>query len=237
MSQETLTQLSNQPDGGVIVAIDGPSGTGKSTAARALATLLGARYLDTGAMYRVATLAVLDKGIDPADVDSVIACTEHLPLVVNEDPHSREVLLDGRDVSEVIRGKDVTANVSAVSAIPQVRENLVELQRRLAREAGRCVVEGRDIGTVVITDAPVKVYLTASAEVRATRRMEQDLAAGRDADFAAILADIERRDHLDSTRATSPLRPAEDATIIDTSDLTFDEVISQLVAEVERSAR
>lgn len=236
LGDPALLTLSNQPGGGVIVAIDGPSGTGKSTASRKLATLLGAKYLDTGAMYRVATLAVLDEGIDPADVDAVIARTAHLALTVNEDPHSREVILDGRDVSEIIRGAEVTAAVSAVSAIPQVRENLVALQRRLASEAGRCVVEGRDIGTTVLPDAPAKVYLTASAEVRAQRRLDQDVAAGREVDYQAILADIERRDLADSTRATSPLRPAEDATIIDTSELSFDEVISQLVAEVERSA-
>ncbi|MGV0340663.1 ribosome biogenesis GTPase Der [Corynebacterium mastitidis] len=201
----------NQPQ--LIVAVDGPAGTGKSSTCRALAERLDALYVDTGAMYRVATLAVLRAGIDPADTRAVVAATADLPTDYDE---------------EEIRGPEVTAHVSAVSAIPEVRRNLVEFQRRVALEAGRAIVEGRDIGTVVFPDAPVKVYLTAEPEVRARRRYEQDLAAGRKAEFEAVLADVLRRDEADSTREDSPLRPAEDAVVVDTSEMTLEEVVDHL---------
>ena len=225
------------PGGGLILAVDGPSGTGKSTTCRALAKRLDARYVDTGAMYRVATLAVLRAGVDPADVDKVIEVTRDLPLAVNDDPDSSEVLLAGENVAEEIRGAEVTRNVSTVSAVPEVRENLVALQRRLAADAHRAIVEGRDIGTVVLADAPAKAYLTASAEVRARRRYQQDRSAGREADFGTVLADVIRRDEMDSSRATSPLRPAVDATIIDTSELTLDQVLESLIELVKESSR
>lgn len=231
------TQLSNMPDGGLILAVDGPSGTGKSTTCRALAKSLGAKYVDTGAMYRVATLAVLRAGVDPADTDAVVAATADLPLEVSDDPDSKQVLLGGEDVSGEIRGPEVTRNVSAVSAIPQVRVNLVELQRKLAREAHRAIVEGRDIGTVVLADAPAKAFMTASAQVRAQRRYDQDIATGRNADFDTVLADVQRRDELDSSRATSPLKPAEDAEVIDTSEMTPEQVLDALTGLIERSAK
>ncbi len=224
------------PDGGLIIAIDGPSGTGKSTTSRELATRLGAKYLDTGAMYRVATLHVLNKGIDPQDADAVIAATASLPLGLSDDPVSTEVLLGGVDVNAEIRGPEVTRNVSAVSAIPEVRENLVAVQRALAAKAHRCVVEGRDIGSVVLVDAPVKAYLTASPQVRAQRRYDQDTAAGRAVNFDEVLAAVKKRDELDSTRAASPLKPAEDAHIVDTSDMTMDEVLTHLIQLAEASA-
>lgn len=229
--------LSNLPDGGLILTVDGPSGTGKSTMCRALAKRLDAKYVDTGAMYRVATLAVLRAGIDPADTAAVIEATADLPLEVSDDPDSTQVLLAGEDVKGEIRGPEVTRHVSAVSAIPEVRVNLVELQRKLAREAGRAIVEGRDIGTVVLPNAPAKVFMTASPEVRAKRRYDQDIAAGREADFDVVLADVKRRDEADSSRATSPLKPAEDAELVDTSAMTPDEVLAALTAVVERSAR
>ena len=229
--------LSNMENGGLIVAVDGPSGTGKSTMCRALAKRLDAKYVDTGAMYRVATLAVLRAGVDPADTAKVIEATADLPLEVSDDPDSTEVLFAGEDVKAEIRGAEVTKHVSAVSAIPEVRVNLVELQRKLAREAGRAIVEGRDIGTVVLPDAPAKVFMTASAEVRAKRRYDQDVAAGREADFDAVLADVQRRDEADSSRVTSPLKPADDAVLVDTSEMTPDEVLAALTEVVERSAR
>ncbi len=228
--------ISNLPDGGLILAVDGPSGTGKSTTCRTLARRLDAKYVDTGAMYRVATLAVLRAGVDPADTAKVVEVTSDLPLAVNDDPDSTEVLLAGEDVSGVIRGPEVTGQVSAVSAIPEVRENLVALQRKLAADAHRAIVEGRDIGTAVLVDAPVKVFLTASPEVRAQRRHDQDVAAGRMADFATVLADVQRRDQLDSTRKASPLKPADDAVIIDTSDMTPDDVLDRLIGLVKASA-
>ncbi|WP_157762314.1 (d)CMP kinase [Nocardia yamanashiensis] len=208
--------------------MDGPSGTGKSSVSRLLATRLGASYLDTGAMYRVATLRVLRSGVDLDDAAAIVVAVKELPLTIGTDP-SREVIeLDGEDVSNEIRGNEVTKAVSAVSAVPEVREQLVALQREIAFAAGRIVVEGRDIGTVVLQDADVKIYLTASAEARAFRRNAQNIAEGRGDDYEGVLADVQRRDNLDSTRKVSPLRPAEDAILVDTSELTKDETIDEL---------
>ena len=215
------------------IAIDGPAGTGKSTLARTLAGRVGGAYLDTGAMYRVATLHVLREGIDPEDGEAVSAATADLPLEIGTDAGAERILLDSEDVSEEIRTAPVTANVSAVSAVAQVRENLVRLQRRLAAGGGTVVLEGRDIGTVVLPDAEVKVYLTASPEVRARRRTDQDRAAGRAAEYDEVLAAVIERDRKDSTRAASPLRPAADAVVIDTSDLTLEEVLDRLVELAE----
>ncbi|AEX67389.1 (d)CMP kinase [Corynebacterium diphtheriae] len=236
MSTADSTALSNMPEGGLIVAVDGPSGAGKSTVCRRIASMLGAKYLDTGAMYRVATLHVLRQGINPSDTTAVVQATRELPLSVNDDPASREVILDGEDVSNEIRGRLVTQNVSAVAAILEVRENLVALQRELVATAHRCVVDGRDIGSTVLVDAPVKIFLTASAEVRAQRRYDQDVAAGRLTDLATVLADVKRRDELDSNRSVSPLAPASDATVVDTSTLTLDQVVDTLMTLIEKSA-
>ncbi|MBF6090122.1 (d)CMP kinase [Nocardia cyriacigeorgica] len=208
--------------------MDGPSGTGKSSVSRRLAARLGARYLDTGAMYRVATLRVLRAGVDLADPAAIAAAVADLPLTIGTDPSHELIQLDGADVSDEIRGDAVTKAVSAVSAVPEVREALVALQREIAVSAGRIVVEGRDIGTVVLTDADAKIYLTASAEARAQRRNQQNIAEGRGDDYAAVLADVQRRDTLDSTRKVSPLRPAADAVLVDTSELSMDEVIDEL---------
>lgn len=211
------------------IAIDGPAGTGKSTLARLVAERLGGAYLDTGAMYRVATLQVLRAGIDPDDAEAVTGATADLPMEIGTDAGAERILLAGEDVSREIRTSRVSATVSAVSAVPEVRENLVELQRRLASGGGTVVLEGRDIGTVVLPDAEHKVYLTASPEIRARRRTDQDLAAGRDADYDTVLAAVIERDRKDSSRAASPLRPADDAVVVDTSDLTLDEVLDHLV--------
>ncbi|MGV0331138.1 (d)CMP kinase [Corynebacterium macginleyi] len=227
--------ISNMPEDGLLLAVDGPSGTGKSTTCRTLAKQLDAKYIDTGAMYRVATLAVLRQGVDPADKEAVIAATANLPLEVSDDPDSTQVLFDGADVSRVIREDEVTQNVSAVSAIPEVRENLVALQRSLAQRAHRAIVEGRDIGTVVLADAPAKAFMTASAKVRAQRRHDQNEKAGIASDFDSVLADVQRRDAADSSRATSPLRPAEDATIVDTSDMSRTDVVQALITVVKES--
>jgi cytidylate kinase len=213
-------------DGGFegVVALDGPSGTGKSTVARGLASRLGARYLDTGAMYRAATLAVLRAGVDPADATQVVDTVERAGIDISTDPGRPAVALDGARVDAEIRSAEVTAAVSAVSANPAVRALLVAAQRELI-EGGPIVVEGRDIGSVVWPTARPKVYLTASASARATRR------AGElnDEDVATVAADIDRRDRLDSTRAASPLAKAADAVELDTTDLDVDEVISRLV--------
>lgn len=215
-------------DGPLTVAMDGPSGTGKSSVSRKLAIRLGARYLDTGAMYRVATLRVLRAGADLDDPASIVAAVKELPLAIGTDPTREFVELDGEDVSSEIRGDAVTKAVSAVSAVGEVREVLVATQREIAAGAGRIVVEGRDIGTVVLPDADAKIYLTASAQARAQRRNDQNIREGRGDDYAAVLADVQRRDSLDSNRAVSPLRPAVDAVLVDTSELTMDEVIDEL---------
>ncbi|MDO4928581.1 MAG: (d)CMP kinase [Corynebacterium sp.] len=230
-----LTTITNTPTG-LLVAVDGPSGAGKSTLCREVAIMANAKYVDTGAMYRLATLHALNEGIDVHDAAAVAQATAILPLELNDDPRSHAVLLAGVDVQDEIRGERVTRNVSAVAAIPAVRENLVALQRELAMKAQRCIFDGRDIGTTVFPDAPLKVYLTASAEVRAQRRLEQNLAAGRLSDYASVLADVQRRDALDANREVSPLRPADDAIIVDTSDMGQQAAIRTLCDLVVASA-
>lgn len=220
-----------------VVALDGPSGTGKTTVARKLAGRLSARYLDTGAMYRVVTLAVLRAGIDLADEHAVGALAHDVDFSLGTDPERPDIRLAGEDVAAEIRGPEVTGAVSLVSAVPQVREVLVARQRRIIADAveddGGIVVEGRDIGTTVAPDAPLKIYLTASAEVRAARRNTQDSAAGRASSVESARESVERRDRIDSTRAASPLRAAGDAVQVDTSELTIDQVIVAL-AELAR---
>jgi cytidylate kinase len=208
-----------------VVALDGPSGTGKSTVARRLASRLGARYLDTGAMYRAATLAVLRAGVSLNDSAAIVAVVKQVGLELSTEPGAVSICLDGADVSEEIRMAPVTAAVSAVSAVPGVRTLLVARQRELIGTGG-IVVEGRDIGTVVWPAAQPKVYLTASAQVRARRRAGE---LGQVADVAAVAADIDRRDRLDSSRATSPLVRADDAVELDTTDLDLDEVVQRLI--------
>jgi cytidylate kinase len=198
-----------------------------------LARTLGARYLDSGSMYRILTLALVRAGVDLGDPDAIAAASD-VPMSVGYDPDAVQAFLGDEDVSVQIRGDEVTRAVSAVSAVPEVRERLVGRQRELAEGSDSIVVEGRDIGTVVLPDADVKIFLTASAQTRAGRRNDQNVAAGLPDDYDAVLADVLRRDHLDSTRSVSPLRAAPDAVVVDTSDMTRDEVIEllcDLVAE------
>jgi CMP/dCMP kinase len=220
----------------VVIAIDGPAGTGKSSVSKGLARALGARYLDTGAMYRIVTLAVLRAGVDPANAEAVERVASAVGLSVNYDPDGNGCYLGAEDVSVEIRGDEVTRAVSAVSSVPAVRTRLVELQRAMAEGPGSVVVEGRDIGTVVLPDAPVKIFLTASAETRAERRNDQNVASGLPADYEGVLADVRRRDHLDSTRAVSPLRAAEDAVVVDTSDMSEAQVINYLLELVRQKS-
>jgi len=197
---------------------------------------LGARYLDTGAMYRIVTLAVLRAGIDLDDVDAVGAASADVDLAVGYDPDVDSSYLAGEDVSAQIRGDEVTKAVSAVSAVSAVRTRLVQLQRELAAGPDSVVVEGRDIGTVVLPNADVKIFLTASAEERARRRNDQNIATGLGDAYEAVVADVKRRDHLDSTRAVSPLRAADDALVVDTSDMTEPQVVALLLRLVEERA-
>jgi cytidylate kinase len=208
-----------------VVAIDGPSGSGKSTVARAVADELGLEVLDTGAMYRAVTLAALDAGVDPADAEAVGALARAVRLEIGPTIH-----LDGRDVTAAIRSPEVTATVSIASAHPEVRRELVTRQRAWVDQHGGGVVEGRDIGTVVFPDATLKVYLDASDAERARRRQLDEAAADRPTDVAAVRAAMARRDTLDSGRAASPLRAAEDALVIDATDRSVAEIAAEIVA-------
>jgi CMP/dCMP kinase len=197
---------------------------------------LGARYLDTGAMYRIVTLAVIRADVDLTDTLAIEAVAADVPLSVGYGPDEDRAYLDAEDVSAEIRGDAVTKAVSAVSAVPAVRARLVGLQRELASGPGSVVVEGRDVGTVVLPNADLKIFLTASAEVRARRRHDQNIATGLGDDYDAVLADVKRRDHLDSTRPVSPLRAADDAVVVDTSDMTEPEVVTHLLELVRQHA-
>ena len=222
-----------------VVAVDGPSGTGKSTTARGLALRLDARYLDTGAMYRAATLAVMRSGVplDTADTaaegrDEIVAIALGADLTLSTDPDAPHVRLDGDDVGAEIRGSAVTKAVSAVSSLAAVRDHLVAEQRRVVAEVlethGGIVVEGRDIGTVVVPEARLKIFLTASETVRADRRTAEDTGRGSTVSSTDTRTDLTRRDRLDSSRAASPLRPAPDAVEVDTSALDIDGVLARL---------
>jgi CMP/dCMP kinase len=208
-----------------IVAIDGASGSGKSTVGRAVADALGLRVLDTGAMYRAVTLAVLDAGVD---IDDGEACVG-IARAVGVESEDGVTTLDGRDVSKEIRGPEVTAAVSAVSAHPALRRILVDRQREWAAHHDGGVVEGRDIGTVVFPDAPVKVFLVADEGERARRRQRDEAAADRATDVERVRESLERRDRLDSTRATSPLRAAADALEIDTTHRPVADIVAEIV--------
>lgn len=206
-----------------VIAVDGPSGVGKSTVSRRVADHFGLDHLDTGALYRAATLEVLEAGVDRADTEAVIGVVAQAAI----DQKNGITTLNATDVSQVIRSEAVTGAVSEVSAIEGVRRILVQMQRRWVEERdGRAVVEGRDIGSVVFPDAALKVYLTADPEERARRR-----AGEAGADHGATREAIERRDAYDSNRAVSPLTVADGAIVIDTTDLTLPEVVDLVVAE------
>ena len=213
------------------VAIDGPAASGKTAIGIALARELGYRFLDTGAMYRAATWAALARGIDPADEEGVVNAVESAHIEVSEAPKADAgsgeatfVMFDGEDATPYLRDPEVEANVSLVSRIAGVRAALVRIQREIAA-GGRVVMAGRDIGTVVLPEARVKVYLDASREVRARRRAEQMRAMGLEPDFEALLADLARRDGIDSSREASPLTAAAGAVIIKTDELSIEEVV------------
>ncbi len=218
------------------VTLDGPSGTGKSSVARAVAAQLGADYLDTGAMYRAATVAVLDAGVDPEDADAVARVVAAARIEVGTAAGEELVLVDGVDVAERIRGAAVTRAVSPVSAVPAVRRLLVEQQRSLVAAASAVVVEGRDIGTVVLPEATCKIYLTAAPQVRAQRRAGQ-LGLSEPEEIEALAEDLRRRDEYDSSRVDSPLRPAADAVVVDSTDLDREAVVKRVVELARRAVR
>lgn len=210
------------------IAIDGPSGAGKSTIARALAKKMNLVYLDTGAMYRGVGLKALQKGVDVRDGEALEEMLKETRLFITRENGEQRVLLDGEDVTDFIRTPEVSMAASTASAAGQVRRRLVQMQQELAKGID-VVMDGRDIGTKVLPDAEYKFFLTASEEVRARRRHLELTEKGQKIAFKEVLADIKKRDLQDSTREESPLVCAEDATVVDTSDLNIDEVIETLL--------
>ena len=211
----------------ISVAIDGPSGAGKSSMARRLAADLGYTYVDTGAMYRAIGLYARRAGVDTKDAGAVGALLPQIKLDIRLDAGAQHILLNGEDVTEAVRAEDIGMAASDVSAHPAVRAFLLDTQRNLA--ASRDVLmDGRDIGTVVLPNATVKIYLTASADARARRRLAELLEKGKQTDYETVLADIEQRDYQDTHRAVAPLRQAEDAILVDTSDIGIEESFALL---------
>lgn len=217
----------------MIIAIDGPSGAGKSTLGKILAKKLNLLYLDTGAMYRAVGLAVLRAEIDVADKERIIEIAGISDIELVGEPDSLQVLLNGSDVSKEIRTNDVSQIASIVSGISEVRKNLVERQRKLGETSvNGAVLDGRDIGTVVFPNADIKFFLTAKPEARARRRFEEDLERGRAVSFEQTLDEINERDKRDVSREDSPLRIAEDAFVIDTSEMNETEVYEKMLEEI-----
>ena len=211
----------------VSIAIDGPSGAGKSTLAKRLAKELGYIYVDTGAMYRSIGLYALRCGVDPKNADAVQALLPGIELGIQLQDGAQHVYLNGEDVSTDIRAEAVGMAASAVSAHPAVRAFLLDTQRNLAK-GQNILMDGRDIGTVVLPDATVKIFLTASPEARAERRRKELEEKGQPADFATVLADIQQRDYQDTHRAVAPLKQAEDAVLVDSSDIDFEQTFALL---------
>lgn len=240
MSEPTQTSAAQVeaalPEGTpLIIAVDGPSGAGKSTLGRRLASELKLLYLDTGAMYRAVALAVLRAKLDPHDAASVAIVAQTARIELAGDPQALQVRLDGEDVSNRLRTEEIAQIASVISTNSNVRREMVRRQREMARQAACGVVlDGRDIGTVVFPDAPVKFFLTATPEQRAARRFTE---ASDAAEYEAVLRDIQERDARDSTRDDSPLAIADDAIVIDSTEETIDEVLARMMERVEESRK
>jgi CMP/dCMP kinase len=216
-----------------IIAIDGPAASGKSTIGKRLADSLGYLFFDTGVMYRAVTWLALQRGVDLRDEGAVTRLTEETPIDVapasKSDGRACDVLIEGRDITWDVRGAEIDANVSVVSAYAGVRAALSRQQRRIGQR-GHVVMVGRDIGTVVLPEADLKIYLDASAEERARRRYDEIIARGGEADYDEILAKVRERDHIDSTRAVAPLRPADDAVLIDSDSMSAEDVFQKALS-------
>ena len=210
------------------IAIDGPAGAGKSTIAKRLAKKLGFIYVDTGAMYRAMAYYFLQHNIDAKDENAIAAACPDVDVTITYENGEQQVLLNGENVNPFIRTEEVGKSASVISAQPAVRAKLVSLQQKLAAQSD-CIMDGRDIGTCVLPKADVKIYLTASSTVRAKRRFDELTAKGQQSDFEVIKKDIEDRDYRDMHRETSPLKQAEDAVLVDTSDMDIDQVIEKLL--------
>ena len=209
------------------VAIDGPAGAGKSSIAKAVSKKLGFVYIDTGAMYRAVAVYAIENGIEIKEENFTSDVLDEIKIDITYEDGTQKIFLLGKDVSERIREADVSIGASNVAVIPAVRLKLVELQRALAEKTS-VIMDGRDIGTYVLPDAEVKIFLTASSDVRARRRLLEMKEKGMEADFETVKRDIEYRDKNDSERECAPLRQAEDAVLVDTSDMTIDEVIERI---------
>ncbi|MBQ4105379.1 MAG: (d)CMP kinase [Clostridia bacterium] len=221
----------------IAIAIDGPAGAGKSTIAKAAAKHLGFIYVDTGAMYRAIGLYTLRAGVDPQDTDAVVALLKDVDVTLARDEKKNQlVILNGEDVSGLIRTEQVSMAASRTSAIPEVREYLLSLQRDMAKEYD-VIMDGRDIGTVVLPDAKVKIFLTASAEIRARRRYDELIEKGQSVVYEDVLADVIERDNNDMNRPIAPLRPAEDSILVDTSELNLQESIDLLIKTIEENSK
>ncbi len=208
----------------IIIAIDGPAGSGKSTTARLVAQKLGYTYIDTGAMYRALTLKVLESNVDPNDEDSIVKLAENTKIELVYENGNLKVILDEHDVSDKIRTPEVTSLVSIVSAHPKVRDIMVKKQRELGKNGG-VVIDGRDIGTVVFPNADLKIFMTADVKERAKRRQKELRTQGFEIEIEKLIKEIEERDELDSNREVAPLKKADDAIEIDTTNLTIDEQV------------
>ncbi len=216
----------------IVIALDGPAGSGKSTVAKALAQYFNILYLDTGAMYRACALRVLQCGVDPKDSAKVAECVSDIDLSIRYIDGTQHTFLSGKDVSSDIRKNEVSMIASSVSAVREVREKMVEMQRKVAGSM-ECVLDGRDIGSTVLPDAPYKFFVTADSKVRAKRRYDELLARGESVDFEKLHAEIVQRDRQDETREFSPLVRAKDAVLVDTSDKSIEEVLSFIIDQIQ----
>ena len=217
------------------IAIDGPASAGKSTIAKKVAEQLGYIYLDTGAMYRTLTYAALSNEVDLQDEEALHTLLKGIRITFSTaENEMQRVFLNDEDVTDSIRSEEVTQTVSLVSSFAKVREEMVARQKSIARSGG-VVMDGRDIGTVVLPDAEVKIFMTATAEERALRRYKENIAKGMTTSLEELTEDMKRRDHLDSTRSVSPLKKAEDAIVLDSTHLEIDEVVKQILGIIEVS--
>ncbi len=215
-----------------VIAIDGPAGSGKSTVSKLVADRLGYMYIDTGAMYRALTLKIMKENVDFSDEGRIIDISQNIDIKLSQSEKSGEVIhvfLCGEDVSEEIRKMEVSGNIKHVAKIPKVRENLVNLQRQMVKEGSGAVMEGRDIGTVVLKDAKHKFYVDAAFEERVSRRLMELQAKGIEITVEEVAEDLRQRDHSDKTRKVGPLKKAEDAIFVDTTALTIDQVVAKIV--------
>ena len=217
----------------LVITIDGPAASGKSTAARLLAEKLGASFLDTGAMYRAVTLAAIRAGVDMSDEEKLLGVMRTSEFQFSAEEGKMMVCVDGVDVTEQIRGPEISAGSRYIASAPKVREKLVEMQRQFAAGEEKIVTEGRDQGTVAFGDADIKFYLTAAADERARRRQAELRARGVSESLAQIQKAIEKRDKSDENRAVGPLRPAKDAIVVDSTDLSIEEVVEKLLCYVK----